>query len=140
MMQQPIEKLGWPYLPRAIALLVLAGISGFVVWSFHNANLPAFIATLIFGIFFSFLAGGLVGVHMIPSLGAMTTFCGILEGIVQGWSRYGFIGAIAGGFFGAVVAPIVLMLPFMLIHFVLAVCGIDPFASLDSPAEKKDEL
>jgi hypothetical protein len=36
--------------------LVLAGISGFVVWSFHTAEWPACVAALVIGGFLGFLA------------------------------------------------------------------------------------
>ncbi len=135
MTEQPIEKPGWPGLPRAIALIVLLGLSGGIVWSYHNTDGTTFIAALVSGCFFGFLAGGLVGVPIIPSLGMMAIFGGILEGIVQGWSRYGFIGAVLGGVIGIVAVCVIAMLPMMLIHFVMIICGKDPLANMKTPEE-----
>jgi len=41
------EKLGLPDLPKCIALMVLAVISGFLVWSFHNYEWPGIAACLV---------------------------------------------------------------------------------------------
>lgn len=133
---EPTEKLGLPDLPRAISLVVLACISGFTVWSFHHASWPGFIAALVIGGFLGFMAGGLVGVHLFPTLAAMVTFGAIFEGVVQGWSRYGLIGAVLGGFAGLVAGSIVATLPILLIHLVLGACGIDPFINPNSSHEK----
>jgi hypothetical protein len=137
MTEQPIEKLGWPGLPKAIALLVLFGLSGGIVWSFHNTEGTTFIAALVFGCFFGFLAGGLVGVPMIPSLGMMAVYGGILEGIVQGWTHYGYVGAFLGALFGIVAGFIVMLLPTMLTHFVMIVCGKDPLMRISAHQSKR---
>lgn len=139
MTEQPPEKLGWPDLPRAIALMVLAGISGFVVWSFHNEDWPVFAAAVVVSGFFGCLAGGLVGVHIFPSLATMTTFCGIVEGICQGWTYYRWGGAILGGFIGIIAASIVVMLPIMLIHLAFILRGLDPFARPDGQEQSPNE-
>lgn len=113
--------------------MVLFGLSSGIVWSFHNTDETTFIAALVIGCFFGFLAGGLVGVPIIPSLGMMAVCGGIIEGIVQGWSRYGFVGAFLGGLIGIIAACIVVILPVMLTHFIMIACGKDPLAHLDSP-------
>ena len=134
MHEHPMANIRWPGLPRAIALLVLFGLSGGIVWSYHNTDGTTFIAALVFGCFFGFLAGGLVGVHLFPSLGMMVVCGGIIEGVVQGWSRYGLVGAGFGGLIGIAAACVMVGLPMMLSHFILIVCGIDPLACPDLPA------
>jgi ribose/xylose/arabinose/galactoside ABC-type transport system permease subunit len=132
------EPIGFlPYLPRAIALAVLAAISGFIVWSFHTVDWPAYLAALVIGGFLGLMVGGLVGVHLLPSLMAMLTFGGVFEGIYLGWSSYGWGGAILGGLIGLAAGPSVVLVPMMLIHFVLLLCGIDPMANLDRSQEEQ---
>ena len=82
MTEQPTRQSAPPDLPRRIALLVLAGFSGFVVWSFHTADRPAFLAALALGGLLGFLAGGLVGVHL-PTLATTLIFGGPV-GVVGG--------------------------------------------------------
>jgi hypothetical protein len=136
---QPSETLGFPDPVKAVVLLMLAGISGFVVWSFHNADWPSAVAAFVIGGFVGLMAGGLVGVHLLPTLMALMAFGGLFEGMFQGWSSYGWAGAILGGIIGFVAGHIVVLLSMMLVHFVLIVCGIDPFANLDSSEAKKIE-
>ena len=69
MNDHPIETLGWPGLPRAIALMVLFGISGGIVWSFHHTDATTFILALVLGCCFGILAGSFVEVRILPSLG-----------------------------------------------------------------------
>jgi hypothetical protein len=139
MSNEPLEPIGFlAYLPRAIALLILAIISAFIVWSFHTVDWPAYLAALVIGGFFGLMVGGLVGVHLLPSLMAMLAFGGLFEGIFWGWSYYGWGGAILGGLIGLAAGPSVVLLPMMLIHFVLLLCGIDPLANLDPPREKQN--
>lgn len=140
MTDHPMEKLRWPGLPRAFVLMVLFGLSGGIVWSFHNTDGTMFIAALVFGCFFGFLAGGIVGVHLFPSLGMMAVCGGIMEGVVHGWSHYGFLGAVFGGLIGIVAACVILMLPLMLTHFALIVCGIDPLAHLNLPGTAGEDV
>jgi hypothetical protein len=139
-LQQQSEQCALPNLPKTIALIVLFGLSGGLVWSFHNTEWPAFIAALVIGGFVGVVAGGLVGVHIPPSLGMMAVFGGIFEGIFQGWSRYGYVGAILGAFVGIVAVCVIVMLPIMLTHFVMIVCGIDPLAHLDSPGAAREDV
>jgi len=139
MTEQPTEKPGLPDLPKGIALVVLAGISAFIVWLFNNADWPACVASLIIGGFFGFLAGGLVGVHLFPTLGAMVAFGVIGEGIMLGHSFYGWVGAILGALLGVVGAIAAVTLPLMLIHLILIICGIDPFTTHDRVEDKKTE-
>ena len=120
-------------------MLLAAPASGGIVWSFHNSDGPTFIASLIIGGFLGFLAGGLVGVHLFPSLGTMAAFGGLFEGVFQGWTNFGWGGAIAGGLIGIVAGSIIAGLPVMLIHFVMIICGIDPFVNPDSSEETKSE-
>jgi hypothetical protein len=127
------------YLPKGIALLVLAGISAFIVWSFHTVDWPLAVAALLISGFMGLMVGGLVGVHLLPTLMALTAFAGLFEGIFQGRAAFGWIGAIVGGMIGLVAGPIVTLLPVMLIHFVLLVCGIDPLANMDSIEKKQSE-
>jgi ribose/xylose/arabinose/galactoside ABC-type transport system permease subunit len=136
MTPEPSESIGLlPYLPRGIALLLLAAISGFIVWSFHTVDWPAYLAALVIGGFIGLMVGGLVGVHLLPSLMAMLTFGGVFEGIYLGWCSYGWVGAILGGLVGLAAGPSVVLVPMMLIHFVLLLCGIDPLANRDPPQE-----
>jgi hypothetical protein len=137
--EQPVEKPGWPDPPRAIALTVLAVISGFIVWSFHNFDWFAFIASLLTCAFLGIMTGAFVGVSLFSSLGTMACFGGLGEGAIQGWIHFGWVGAILGGLIGIVGGSIIGMLPLMLTHFALVVCGIDPFANLDLLGEKKGE-
>jgi hypothetical protein len=140
MADQPTQQFGFlAYLPKAIALIVLAGISGFVVWSFHNVDWPASVAALVIAGLVGLMAGGLVGVHLLPTLMALTAFGGLFEGMFQGWSSYGWAGAILGGMIGFAAGHIVVLLSMMLVHLVLIVCGIDPLANLDSSDEKQSE-
>lgn len=58
---------------------------------------------------------------------------GIIEDIVQGWSRYGFVGAVIGGIIGIIAAAVMKMLPMVLIHLAMIICGKDPLGHPDSP-------
>jgi hypothetical protein len=135
MPQQTDESVGWPDKPRAIAIVVLACIAGGLVWSFHHLEIPAFIGTLVLGCVAGFLAGGLVGVYLYPSLTMMFMFVGLFEGLARGWSSFGVIGAILGGTVGMVIAMIVCMLPLILVTFIMVLCGVDPFVNADSASE-----
>ena len=124
----------------AIALIVLAGISGIIVYSCHNFDWPVFLATVVIGGVFGYTAGGLVGVRLFATLATMAFFGGIFEGVYRGWEYAGLLGAILGGFIGIVAAFIVAVwLPLMLTCLVLNLCGIDPFANLHSTEEEKRE-
>jgi hypothetical protein len=133
---QPIPCLA--YLPRGIALILLAAISGFIVWSYHTVDWPAYLAALIIGGIIGLMMRGLVGVHLLPSLMAMLTFGGLFEGIHLGWSSYGWGGAILGGLIGLAAGPSVLLVPMMLVHFMLLLCRIDPLANLDPSQVKQN--
>ena len=126
------------YLPRGIALLLLAIISAFIVWSFHTVDWPAYLAALVIGGFIELMVGGLVGVHLLPSLMAMLTFGSLFEGIYLGWSSHGLGGAILGGLIGLAAGPSVVLVPMMLVHFVLLLCGIDPLANLEPSKEDQN--
>ena len=128
--EQHSDRLGFPDWSRTVSLIALVGLSGGIVWSFHHFDRPFFIAVFIAGCFLGVLAGGLVGIHSPSSLGTMALLGGILEGIVQGWTRGGFVGLLLGGFFGVGVAVIFVMLLLMLTHAVMIVCGKDPYSSL----------
>ena len=135
MTAEPTPQSGLRDLPRRIALLVLAGVSGAVVWSFHAADWFGFLATLALGGTVGFLAGGLVGVHLPPTLTAMLAFGGLFEGAYQGWCRGGWAGAVLGGPTGVLGGIFVVLLSFMLLHLALVLCGVDPLAHLDRPKD-----
>jgi hypothetical protein len=97
MAERKTRRSALPDLPRAVALLVLAGLSAFVVWSFHAAEWPGFLAALVIGGVLGFLAGGLVGVHLPPTLATMLVFGGLFEGVYWGWQCGGWAGAVLGG-------------------------------------------
>jgi hypothetical protein len=138
MSDQPTLRLGLlAYLPRIIALVVLAGISGFIVWSFHTVDWPAFLGALVIGGLLGFLAGGLVGVHLAPTVAAMLGFGGLFEGVYQGWRCWGWAGAVLGGPVGVFGGYLVVWLVLLLLHLVLILCGIDPFENPDSSEEKQ---
>jgi cell shape-determining protein MreD len=132
---QQLEKPGLPRLPKCIALMVLAVISGFLAWSFHNYEWPGIAACLVLGCFFGVIAGGLVGVRLLPSLMTMAVMCGLIEGVYQGWQRYGSLGAALGGLIGAFVAVVVVMLPVMVTHLVMVLRGIDPLVDANGKEE-----
>ena len=119
------EKLGVLDLPRAITLIVLFGIAVVVVRTFHVGSWPAFIFTFLLGSFLAMMAGGLVGVHTVPSGMTFVAFSGLIEGIVQGWSRYGFVGAIGGAVAGLIVGCIIGILPVMIAQLILILFGHD---------------
>jgi hypothetical protein len=135
MLQQTDETLGWPDKPRAIALIILVCIAGFLVWSFHQFHLPAFIATFVICCIAGYLAGGLVGVPLVSSLTTMFMFAGLFEGLVRGWSTFGLLGAVLYGTIGAVAAVVVCMLLLMLVTFVIVLRGDDPFVNTESTSE-----
>jgi|SRR5579884_2182196 len=87
------------------------------------------------GGFFGFIAGGLVGVGLLPSLMTLAVMCGLIEGIYQGWQRYGSLGAAIGGLIGAIIAVVVVMLPVMVTHFVMVLRGIDPLVDAGGKEE-----
>ena len=133
-------KPGLPDLPRAIALIVLLGIAVVVVRTFHVASWPAFIFTFLLGSFLAMMAGRFVGVHMVSSAMTFVTFSGLIEGVVQGWLRYGFLGAIGGAVAGLIVGCIVGMLPVMLTYLILILYGHDiivPEITKESHDEQK---
>lgn len=135
MTDEPTPQSGLPDLPRRIALLVLAGASGTVVWAFHAADWPVFLTTLALGGLLGFLAGGLVGVHLPHTLAAMLVFGGLFEGAYQGWCRGGWAGAAVGGPAGVLGGVFAVWLSLMLLHLALILCGVDPLAHLDRPEE-----
>lgn len=121
-----LEKPGPPDLPRPIALLALAAVSGFLVWSFHHDEWAGFGACLVVGGTSGCLAGGLVGVRLLPSLLTLAAWCGLIEGASRGWQRHGLLGAATGGLIGVVVAVVIGTLPVTVTHLVLVLRGIDP--------------
>ena len=119
------EKPALPDLPRAIALIVLFGIAVVVVRTFHVAGWPAFIFTFLLGSFVAMMAGGLVGVRTVPSVTTFVAFSGLIEGIVHGWLRFGFVGAIGGAVAGLIVGCLIGILPVMITHLILILFGHD---------------
>lgn len=85
------------------------------------------------------MAGGLVGVHTVPSVMAFVAFSGLIEGIVQGWLRYGFIGAISGAVAGLIVGCIIGMLPVMLAHLILILFGHDIMVAENTEESHDDQ-
>lgn len=133
---QPSDSIGFPGWPRALALAVLFAVSGGIVWSFHNIKTAAFIPTLFAGVFAGMIAGGLVGVHILPTLATMAAFAGILEGVRQGYVQYGLTGRVLGGLTGTVVGLLTVLLPLILTHMSMIVCGKDPFIQAPETEEK----
>lgn len=122
---------------RPVALVVLTAISGIVVWSFHNFELPGFLVYLLVGIFVGSIAGGLVGVPLISSWAVMGMTGGVFEGAYQGWEFYGWIGAILGGLVGVGGGIVVALLMSMLMSFVVVLCGIGPFVNAGTGEGRK---
>jgi hypothetical protein len=117
---------------RAIALLMLMTIAGILVWSFHNLTWFGLLPYVVVGIVSAGIVGGLVGVPLVPTWAMLCAMTGLLEGGVQGWLRYGWIGSVLGGIIGAVVGMIVTCLLSMIMSFVLVICGFDPFVNADA--------
>lgn len=98
-----------------------------------------FLASLLVGSYFGCLAGGLVGVHIFPTLATMSAIGIFVEGIILGNSNSGWGGAIFGGLIGIVVAFCLVAVPMMLILVMLIFGGMYPFTSYGLPDEKQDE-
>ena len=126
MAQQASEKFGLPDTARAVALLAMSALCWFLVRRFHDSGWPGFATSVIVGGFLGVLIGGLAGVHALNSLGTMIGLIGFFEGIQQGWSRFGWTGAILGGPIGFLAGVFIATLPMMLIHFGLILRGVDP--------------
>lgn len=122
---------------RPVALVILIAISGMMVWSFHNFEWSGFLLYFVVGFFLGSVAGGLVGVPLISTWGAMGMAGGLFEGAYQGWQSFGWIGAILGGLIGVIGGIVVAMLLSMLMSFVLVLCGIDPFVNAETGEGQK---
>jgi hypothetical protein len=139
MTEQPTEQSGSLNIPKIISLAVLACTSGFMVWSYHFTDLPVFIATIVVGCIFGFLAGGLVGVRLVPTFGMMLFFSGFFEGTIRGWLYIGWLGAVLGAPIGIVLGLFLVWLPLMLVHLVLILSGVDPFVDHGMSGEKSGD-
>jgi hypothetical protein len=71
-------------LPKMIALVLLAGISGVFIWTANAGPWSAIIATLALGGFLGVFVGQAVGVPLASTLMAMLAFSGLFEGIARG--------------------------------------------------------
>ena len=122
---------------RPVAPVILTGISGIVVWSFHNFEWSGFLVYLLVGFVVGSVTGGLVAVPAISTWAVMGMTGGLFEGVYQGWQHYGWVGAVLGGLIGVVGGIVVALLLSMLMSFVLVVCGIDPFVNADTGEGQK---
>ncbi len=85
------------------------------------------------------MAGGMVGVHMVSSVLTFVALSGLIEGIVQGWLRCGFVGAIGGALAGLIIGCIVGILPVLIAHLILILFGHDIIVSGDTQESHDDQ-
>lgn len=124
---------------RPVAPVILTGISGIVVWSFHNFGWSGFLVYLLIGFVVGSVTGGLVGVPAISTWAVLGLTGGLFEGVYQGWQHSGWLGAVLGGLIGVVGGIVVALLLSMLMSFVLVMCGIDPFVNADTGEGRKPD-
>lgn len=115
-MDESTPRTRWTaYLPPILALVILAGLSGAIVWATHAGGVVGFLLAILPLGFLGLLIAALVGAPVLSAFAAMVVFAGTIEGIHQGARLYGWPGAILGAVLGCLVGHLVGTLPIILL-------------------------
>lgn len=106
---------------KPFALVVIAGVSGGIVWSVHTGDIFLMCLTFIGGGSVGLVSGLVAGVTLAETVLTMGGLTGFFGGIVWGFAAYGWVGVVLGGPLGLVAGAMASVPVMFIIILILGV-------------------